>query len=72
MQLVDFDPSNEEHMEAYRSLIQEGRQHPTLRFNVGTFESVPQMMLHRISEHFHETTYVVPPSAITHQVDIHP
>lgn len=63
MQYLEFDPANPEHMDAYRSLVLEGRQHPTLRFSVGTFESVPQMMIHRISQHFSQIQEQVIPSA---------
>lgn len=29
-----FDPTNPNHIEAYRMLVYEGRQHPTLRFTL--------------------------------------
>lgn len=29
-----FDPTNPDHIEAYRMLVYEGRQHPTLRFTL--------------------------------------
>jgi hypothetical protein len=41
-----FDPNNKEHLEAYRMVEQEGRQHPSLRFflNDRFFSDVPTMM----------------------------
>lgn len=45
-----FDPKNREHLEAFRSLMG-GRQHPTLRFDNERFESVPQMMMHKVASH---------------------
>ncbi len=32
--LIEFDPANADHREAYRMLIEDGKQHPTLRFVV--------------------------------------
>jgi hypothetical protein len=41
-----FDPENPEHLEAYRMLDKEGRQHPSLRFHLNNvyFSDVPTMM----------------------------
>lgn len=59
--MVDFDPSNTEHLEAYRALcIGESaptgihiRQHPTLRFNLeAPFETVPAMLQYKIGQAF--------------------
>lgn len=42
---VDFDVKNPEHIKAYISLTQYGRQHPTLRFNViDGYQDVHSMM----------------------------
>jgi hypothetical protein len=32
--LVKFDPKNKEHIEAFRSVYFNGKQHPTLRFEL--------------------------------------
>lgn len=57
--MVDFDPTNPEHLKAYRSLcIGEDeptgvriKQHPTLRFNIqAPFETVPAMLQYKIGQ----------------------
>ena len=43
-QLVKFDPSNPQHVEAYLCIRLHGKQHPTLRFELDEdFQSVPGM-----------------------------
>jgi hypothetical protein len=55
-QHIDFDPTNQEHLEAFRMLClginnDHFRQHPTLRFNVAQpFTDVRTMMFHRVGE----------------------
>lgn len=45
LKYVDFDVTNPEHIIAYIHLTQQGRQHPTLRFNlVGQYKDVHSMM----------------------------
>lgn len=49
---VTFDPTNPEHIEAFKMLVleQPTRQHPTLRFELEfPFVNVPQMMLYKIA-----------------------
>ena len=44
-QLVKFNPSNPQHVEAYLCIRLHGKQHPTLRFELDEdFQSVPGMM----------------------------
>ena len=46
--LVRFDPSNTEHKRAI-SMIETGKQHPTLRFILeDTYRTVPEMMADKI------------------------
>lgn len=48
---VKFDPYNPTHMVAAKELVFEYKQHGDYRFNLEDgFESVPQMMLHRIAQ----------------------
>jgi hypothetical protein len=53
-EFVEFDPLNAEHLGAYKSLIHEGRQHPTLRFELDPTKHtvVPVMMAQRIADQF--------------------
>lgn len=62
---VDFDPTNKEHLRAYKMLVlgENGPdsplcQHPTLRFNVERpFNNVRDMMVSKISEQFMSQAY---------------
>lgn len=48
--VVMFDPSEPEHREAYRTLAEEGRQHPTLRFVLEyPFQDILAYMERRLS-----------------------
>ena len=55
---VDFDPTDPEHLEAFKMLVlgENGpasviRQHPTLRFNVDhPYDNVRSMMMHKVAE----------------------
>lgn len=48
---VEFDPMNKEHLEAFRMLTQDNRQHPVLRFEVPyPFLDVRAVMYDRISK----------------------
>lgn len=63
---IHFDPSNIEHLKAFRSLClgdpaNKGeltgemtmKQHPVLRFDLEEqYESIPQMMLHKVGKHY--------------------
>ena len=59
-QHVDFDPTNPEHLKAFKMLVlgEDGptsniRQHPTLRFNIDNpFDNVRTMMTHKVAEAF--------------------
>lgn len=45
-----FDPSNAEHRKAFAMIVQDKRQHPTLRFNLEhPFVNVREMMLNRVA-----------------------
>ncbi len=48
-ELVQFDPSNPKHRDAFQKLMLDGKQSPDLRFDRGSFESVPQMMMYEMS-----------------------
>ena len=57
-QHVDFDPTNAEHLKAFKMLVlgEAGpasiiRQHPTLRFNLDNpYDNVRTMMTHKVTE----------------------
>lgn len=50
---VQFDVNNREHIEAYKMLLFENKQHPTLRFLLEPeFESLPSMLNHYIGKAF--------------------
>lgn len=64
LQRVDFDPTNLEHLEAFKMLClgTQGvkgptlRQHPSLRFKVPLpFQDVRTMMFHRVAAHHMES-----------------
>jgi hypothetical protein len=53
-ELVEFDPLNEEHLNAYKCIVHDGRQHPTLRFEMDPTKHsiVPTMMAQLIANQF--------------------
>ena len=56
-----FDPTNPEHINAFKMLVldQPNKQHPRLRFNLEfPFVNVPQMMLHKIANAYINLTNV--------------
>lgn len=66
--MVDFDPHNAQHLEAYRSLcIGETKatyihisQHPTLRFRLeAPFETVPAMLHYKVGVAYLQRTGMV-------------
>jgi hypothetical protein len=66
-QHITFDPTNAQHLEAFRTLVigEAGpqsslRQHPTLRFNLEhPFDNVRSLMVHKVAEHHLKTHGIV-------------
>lgn len=47
---VKFDPENVEHVQAFVSLIAEGKQHETLRFQLEyPFATIREMAFHKVT-----------------------
>ena len=62
-QVVDFDPTNLEHLNAFKMLVlgDNGviRQHPTLRFAIEQpFDNVRSMMIHRVAQKYLEEQFL--------------
>lgn len=55
-QYVDFDATNVEHIEAFRTLClnpAHSKQHPVLRFNIESpYEDIRSMMFQRVAEQY--------------------
>lgn len=52
LQRTTFDIHNDEHIEAFRSLYFDGRQHPTLRFHIeAPYLDVRSMMTDKVLRH---------------------
>lgn len=53
LQRVNFDVNDREHVMAFQGLIENGRQHPTLRFNLeAPFLDVRSMMTAKVTRAF--------------------